>query len=101
MEKSRVIENIPIELGSAPFPSCFVPVYMYDEKGNEYFSMNQGTQIERNSLAKFKRMNIENEGATLVPEHFNLLGMYPGRRFQRRKKRRPIPPKPQVQDDSD
>jgi len=36
-------------------------------------------------------MNIENEGATLVPEQFNILGMQPNRRFQRRKKRRPVP----------
>jgi len=64
---------------------------MYDNNGNEHFSMNQATQVERTSMAKFKKMNIENEGATLVPEQFNILGMGPNRRFQRRKKRRPVP----------
>lgn len=83
-----------IDLLGVPFPSSFVPVYMYDTNGTEYFSMNQAAQIERAPMGKFKRMNIENEGVTLVPEQFNLLKMEPGKRFQRRRKKRPMPVKP-------
>jgi len=102
LEKNKYYENIPIELASAPFPSMFVPLYMYDANGSEYFSMNQATQIERAQMGKFKRMNVENEGVTLVPEQFSSLGMYPGRKFQRKKRKRPPPPvKPQTFDDSD
>ena len=91
------MENILIEPTNVPFPSSFVPVYMYDQHGSEYFSMNQGTQVERAPMGKWKKMNIDNEGSKLVPEQFHLLGMYPGRKVQRRKKRRPIP----RQEDSD
>ncbi len=61
---------------------------MYDKFGSEYYNTNQTTEIETTNLQTFVKMNLDKEGTVIAPEQYSRMGMYPTRRFQRRRRRR-------------
>jgi len=88
IERNAVVERSSLENAGGAFPGTFVPIYLYDKYGSEYFCTNQTTDIEKTTVGKFRKMNLDNEHTFLVPEQYNKIGMHPARRFQRRRKRR-------------
>ena len=88
MEKEPIFKYENLEEHGQSFPSTCVPIYLYDEHGSEFFSLNQTMEIEKTMIGNFKKMNFETQGEIIVPEKYRKLGGYPVRRFQRRRKRR-------------
>ena len=88
MERQKLTQRTLLENTNATFPSNYIPLYLYDENNNEFFDINGSSQIEKMPLEKFINYNIAHEHSNGVPEQYNRLGFYLGRRFQRRRRRR-------------
>ena len=88
MEREPIFKYESLEERGQSFTSTSVPIYLYDEHGSEFFSLNQTLEIEKTTVGVFKKMNFETQGEIIVPERYRKLGGYPVRRFQKRRRRR-------------
>jgi hypothetical protein len=88
LERQKTSARASLENANVSFPSNCLPLYLYDENMNELFDLNGTTMIEKTTVEKFMNYNITHENSAGLPENYHRLGFYPGRRFQKRRRRR-------------
>jgi hypothetical protein len=94
MDSSRMSRRVALEQSNSSFPSHTIPLYLQEERSsgkhvvNLYGDGNNCLTVHHSKLSDFIEMNVRNEGVTFFTENTPRIGMYTGRRFRGRRRRK-------------